>query len=260
MKESLIGKVALITGGTTGIGLVVAQQLAARGVRVAMGGRDQLRGEAAVRSIGDVSKALFVQTDVSDESQVQALVQQTVNHYGGIDFLFNNAGIEGLLGPLTTNTEHVLDQLLAINVKGVLLTLKHVLPHLIERTGGIIVNTASFVGTTVPFPDAVAYGATKAAVLSITRSVALGYANDQIQVYAVCPWITDTPMVDRLTGHQSDAKAAFGSSNPSGRIATPEDIAHVVLSLFFQELDLQSGDAVLVDSGAVWNKIHHLSA
>jgi NAD(P)-dependent dehydrogenase (short-subunit alcohol dehydrogenase family) len=101
----------------------------------------------------------------------------------------------------------------------------------------------------VPLPNA----------LSITRSVALGYANDQIQVFAVCPWITDTPMVDRLTGHQSDAKAAFGSSNPSGQIATPADIAQVVVSLFSQELDLQSGDAVLVDNGAVYTKIQPLS-
>ncbi|GAB3044963.1 SDR family NAD(P)-dependent oxidoreductase [Spirosoma pulveris] len=260
MNESLIGKVALITGGTTGIGLAVAQQLAARGIRVVLSGRDQQRGEAAVSLIDDASKTLFVQADVSDESQVQALVEKAVHHYGGIDFLFNNAGIEGMLGPLTTNTEAVLDQILAINVKGVLLTIKHVLPHLLKRAGGIIVNTASFVGTTVPFPDAVAYGATKAAVLSITQSVAVGYALDQIQVFAVCPWITDTPMVDRLTGHQSDAKAAFGSSNPSGRIASPADIAQVVLAIYSQKLALQSGDAVLVDHGGVWTKIQPVSA
>ena len=132
--------------------------------------------------------------------------------------------------------------------------MKHAIPHIAERGGGIVINTASFVGTTVPFPDGVLYGATKAAVLSMTRSVAAGSAEQNVRVFAVCPWITDTPMVDRLTGHRAEAKAQFGGINPSGRIATPEDIAGVVLSIFTGGADLESGDAVLVDSGGTTEK------
>jgi len=134
-----------------------------------------------------------VQADVSQENQVQALVQQTLAHYGQLDFVFNNAGTEGTPGPLMDTTEESLEDILATNVKGTLLVLKHVLPPLLAQGRGIIVNTASFIGTVVPFPDAMPYGATKAAVLSVTRALAAGYAKDHLQFFVVCPWTTDSP-------------------------------------------------------------------
>lgn len=259
MSNDLKNKVAVITGGTSGIGLVVARQLAARGVRVVLAGRDPEQGQAAARSIGDDTRALFVPADVRHESQVQALVQQTLAHFGQLDLLFNNAGMEGTPGPITSTTAQSLDDILATNVKGVLLAIKHALPPLLARGGGIIVNTSSFIGTVVPFPDAMPYGATKAAVLSITRALAAGYAKDHLQAFAVCPWTTDTPMVDRLAGNQADAKAAFGAGNPSGHLATPDDIAHVVVALFAGESELPNGEAVLVDSGSATSQIHPMS-
>jgi NAD(P)-dependent dehydrogenase (short-subunit alcohol dehydrogenase family) len=250
-------KVALITGGSTGIGKAVAFQLAQAGITVVIAGRDQRRGESAAAELtANGATARFIQTDVRREPEVENLVRQTLHHYGRIDYLFNNAGTEGTLGPLETTTEAVIDEVLATNIKGVLLSIKQVLPVMREQGGGMIINTASFVGTTLPLPAAIVYGATKAAVISITQSVAAAGAADAITVFAVCPWVTDTPMVDRLTGHQPEAKAGFGASiNPSGQIATTDDIAGIVCVLFGGRLALASGEAVLVDSGGVLNKI-----
>lgn len=262
MKDSLKDKVALLTGGTSGIGLAVAQQLAARGVRVVLAGRDPQQGQPAAQALGDPAKALFVQADVSNESQVQALVQRTLAQYGRLDFVFNNAGTEGTPGPLPETTAESLEDILATNVKGTLLVLKHVLPPLLAQGSGTIVNTASFIGTVVPFPEAMPYGATKAAVLSITRALAAGYGKDHLHFFAVCPWTTDSPMIDRLVAgkdNQAAAKASFGAGNPSSQLATPADIAHVVVALLAGESDLPNGEAVLVDSGSATSQIQPIS-
>lgn len=262
MQDSLQNKVALLTGGTSGIGLAVAQQLAARGVRLVLAGRNSQQGEQAAQALGDPTKVLFVQADVSRENQVEALVQRTLAQYGQVDFVFNNAGAEGTPGPLTETTEEGIEELLATNVKGTLLVLKHVLPPLLAQGSGIIVNTASYIGTVMPFPVAMPYGATKAAVLSITRALAAGYAKDHLQFFAVCPWTTDSPMIDRLVEGQEDkeaAKANFATVNPSGKLATPADIARAVVALFAGESDLPNGEAVLVDSGSTTSQIQPMS-
>lgn len=256
MSNVLRGKVALVTGGTSGLGLSVARQLAELGVQLVVAGRNQQQGQQVAQELSQQTSALFVATDVGQESQVKALVQQTLDQYGQIDFLFNNAGVEGTPGPLIETTEAGIDELLATNVKGVLLVLKHVLPSMLKQQGGIIVNTASFIGTVMPFPEAMPYGASKAAVLSITRAMAAGYGKDQIRTYAVCPWATDTPMLDRLAGDDAQVKAGFGSLNPSGQLVQPAEFAHVVVSLFRGEMDLANGEAVLVDSGSVSEPIH----
>ena len=254
-------KVAIITGGTTGIGKEVSEMLAAQQVTVVLAARDKVRGENIAAALTEKgAQALFVQTDVSKEDSVKNLIRETLSHYGRIDYLFNNAGIEGTLGPLESSTEAVIDDVLAINIKGVALCIQHAAPVMVDQGGGVIINTASFVGTTMPLPIAVIYGASKAAVISITQSVAAGYPDQSIRVYAVCPWVTDTPMVDRLTGHEPEAKAGFGASiNPSGKIATPSDIAGAVVALFNGEGDAKSGDALLVDSGGILQKIIPMS-
>jgi NAD(P)-dependent dehydrogenase (short-subunit alcohol dehydrogenase family) len=201
----------------------------------------------------------FVRTDVRIENAIQTLYDYALETYGGLDFLFNNAGIEGVLGPMGANSEEVIDDVLAVNVKGVFLGMKQVLPIFVRGTGGTIVNTSSFVGTVLPFPDAVLLGATQAGVISMTQSVAAGYADRNIKVYAVCPWFTDTPMADRLTGQRAEAKSQFGSYNPSGKVASPDDVARVVLSLFAGDENFESGDAVLVDSGGATQKIRPMS-
>jgi len=152
------------------------------------------------------------------------------------------------------------DEILAINVKGAFLCLKHVLPGMQARRSGVVVNTASFVGTVVPFPDGALYGASKAAVISLTQSAAVASAEHNVRVFAVCPWITDTPMIDRLTGHQLEAKRQFGAINPSGAIVTPPEVAAVVVRLFSGDEALDNGGAILVDSGGTIQRVRPATA
>ena len=202
----------------------------------------------------------FLKTDVRIENAISGLFDQAIELYGGLDYLFNNAGIEGVLGPISETSEEIIDDVLSINIKGVFLCMKQVLPYFTKQGGGIIVNTSSFVGTVLPFPDAVLLGATQAGVISMTQSVAAGFASKNIRVFAVCPWLTDTPMVDRLTHHQAEAKSRLAGMNPSGQAATPEDVANVVLAMFAGDPSFQSGDAVLVDHGGATQKIRPMSA
>jgi NAD(P)-dependent dehydrogenase (short-subunit alcohol dehydrogenase family) len=243
MAETLRGQTAVITGGASGIGLAVARLAHQHGAHVVIAGRRVAEGEAAATSVG--AGARFIRTDVRDETDVAALMQDA----GAVDLLFNNAGIEGPLATIDAYPAAAIDDVLATNVKGTFLCIKHALPRMQAR-GGVIVNTASFVGTVVPFPAGALYGATKAAVLSLTQTMAAATADARIRVYAVCPWITDTPMVDRLTGHQPEAKAQFGSLNPSRQVVHPEDVARIVVSMFAGTTQLPNGSAVLVDRGA----------
>jgi NAD(P)-dependent dehydrogenase (short-subunit alcohol dehydrogenase family) len=250
MTDAVAGKVAVVTGGATGIGKAVATRLAARGAKVVMAGRDHIRGKTSAYDLTKQGyEVKFLRTDVRIENAINTLFDQTLDLYGGLDMLFNNAGIEG-----------VVDDVLAINVKGVFLCMKQVLPLFVRQGGGIIVNTSSFVGTVLPFPDAVLLGATQAGVVSMTQSVAAGFASENVKVFAVCPWLTDTPMVDRLAQHQAAAKNRLAGMNPSGMAATPEDVANVVLALFSGESGFQSGDAILVDHGGATQKIRPMSA
>ena len=261
MIDSFAGKIAVVTGGTSGIGAAVAALLARKRARVIIAGRNQQRGDRAAYALTregyDVS---FVQTEISYEADVKWLVHQTLSGCGGIDYLFNSAGIEGILGTIAVNGEEILDEILAVNVKGAFLCMKHAIPRMMDRGGGVIVNAASFVGTTVPLAERVMYGAANAAVLSMTRSVAAGVVNSSVRIFAVCPWTTDTPMTDRLTGDQPHAKARLAALNPSGRLASPKDVAGVVLAMFAGNSTLKSGDAVLVDSGGAIQRVRPMSA
>jgi NAD(P)-dependent dehydrogenase (short-subunit alcohol dehydrogenase family) len=254
--EQLKDKVVVVTGGYGGIGRATALKLAANGAKVVIAGRNPLRGEPVVKIITDAGgDAVFVQTDVRHEPEVSALFEQAVSTFGGLDGLFNNAGIEGVLGPVTECPEDARDDVLDVNVKGVFLGFKHAIPAMLRFGGGTIVNTSSFVGTTVPFPDGVVYGASKAAVLSMTASVAVAFADQGIRVYAVLPWMTDTPMANRLAGDRPAAKAQFAKLNPSGKLVKPEDIAGVVAAMLAGAPEYKSGDAVLVDYGGHTQKV-----
>jgi NAD(P)-dependent dehydrogenase (short-subunit alcohol dehydrogenase family) len=241
----------VITGGGSGIGRATAEQLGRDGARMIIAGRDRARGEATVRAAARAGgHARFVETDVASERSVRAAIDAAVDVFGGLDYLFNCAGCEGPMGAITDLTEEDCDQLLAVNLKGPMMAAKHAIPHMIARGGGCVVNAASFLGT-VPFPVGSAYGASKAGLIHFTRSLAAGYAAQGVRAYAVCPYVTDTPMTDRLTGGHPAMKRRFAGMNPSGCIAQPEDIACVVAELFAGATDFESGDAVLVDSGAI---------
>jgi NAD(P)-dependent dehydrogenase (short-subunit alcohol dehydrogenase family) len=263
MAKRFEGQVFVVTGGATGIGGAAAQVLGARGARLVLAGRNAERGDTFVRHLASEGiEARFVRTDVSREAEVVALFEAADRAYGRIDGLFNNAGLE-LQGvaPLAEWSEADCDLMLSVNVKGMFLGMKHAIPRLTKAGGGTIINCSSFVGTLVPLPDAPIYGATKAAIISMTRSLAAGYADKGVRIYAVCPWMTDTPMNDRLTGHAPEHKEALaGQLNPSGKLASAMDVGRVVADLFAGDTSYPPGEALFVDHGGALTRLAPLQA
>lgn len=245
----MTGKTAVITGGTGGIGFAAAGCLAATGAKIVIAGRDAGRGKQAADALAsqgaDVS---FVQTDVAQDDQVAALADTAAGD-GTIDIWFNNAGTEGAAGPIEAVSDETVRDLMAVNVKGVYSGIRHAARRM--ASGGVIVNTASFVGTVAPVPVAVAYGATKAAVVSMTRSAAVALGEQGITVYAICPYIVDTSMVDRLTGGAGpEARAGFAAQfAPSGKLTPPGDIGKVVADLAAGSEGYPTGTVLMVDAG-----------
>jgi NAD(P)-dependent dehydrogenase (short-subunit alcohol dehydrogenase family) len=192
---TFIGKVALITGGTSGIGKETALQLAKAGAKVVVAGRRPAEGNAVAAEIQAAGgEAVFVQTDVTMEDQVKHLVDETVRHFGRLDIAFNNAGIEQL-GPITDVTEADYRKVFDINVLGIFLSQKYEIPAMLKSGGGSIINTSSIVGH-VAMPGASIYIASKHAVEGITKTTALEMAGQGIRVNAVAPGAIATEMID----------------------------------------------------------------
>jgi len=250
LNGSMKNKVALITGGTSGIGAAAALQLARAGAKVVVAGRRENEGQAVVKAIENAGgQALFVKTDVSREADVKALVDKTVAKFGRLDFAFNNAGVEGTAGVTTDkqteeNYRHTFD----INVLGLLLTMKHEIPAILKN-GGAIVNTSSVVGQ-IGMPGFGVYTASKHAVNGLTRSAALEYAKQGVRVNAVAFGTIQTPMVDRMVG---EAKTNNGQRDwlaglhPVGRLGTVEEAAQAVIALL--ENPFITGAVLSVDGG-----------
>jgi NAD(P)-dependent dehydrogenase (short-subunit alcohol dehydrogenase family) len=244
----LSGKVAIVTGGDSGIGKAISQLFAAEGASVVIADiRDSGTAESISASGG---VATYARADVSDEEQARVLVALTVGRYGGIDILCNNAGIE-LLKPLTETTEGEWDRLFGVNLKGVFLVSKHAVPEMLRRGGGSIVNTASQLGL-VGLPNFTAYSASKAGVILLTRSMALEYARQNIRVNCICPGPVQTPMLERELLTESDPEAArkmWAGRQPIGRLGRPEEIAQAALFLASGRSSFVIGHALVVDGG-----------
>ena len=250
---SLQGKVALVTGATSGIGKASAIALAKAEAKVVLSGRRIEAGRAIAESIvASGGDAIFVQTDVGDETQIQNLIEQTVAKYGKLDIAFNNAGVEGEFGIVTVEqtAEHY-QSVFDINVKGVLLAMKHEIPAMLANGGGAIINTAS-VAATVGIPSAGIYAASKHAVLGLTRSTALEYAQQGIRVNALSPGGVDTEMMQRANGtpeEASEGREFFKNLHPLGRFATPEEIAETVVFLASPAAAFMTGSNLVTDGG-----------
>jgi len=250
LNGSLKDKVALITGGASGIGEAAAFQLARAGARVVVAGRRENEGQAVVKAIEKAGgQALFVKTDVSREADAKALVDKTVDTFGRLDFAFNNAGVEGTAGVTTDkqteeNYRHTFD----INVLGLLLTMKHEIPAILKN-GGAIVNTSSVVGQ-IGMPGFGVYTASKHAVNGLTRSAALEYAKQGVRVNAVAFGTIQTPMVDRMVGEaktNNTQRDWLAGLHPVGRLGTVEEAAQAVIALL--ENPFITGAVLSVDGG-----------
>jgi len=249
--NELTNKVALVTGGTSGIGAAAALAFARAGANVVVSGRREKEGNEVVGHIKqNGGEARFVRTDVTDEAQVAALVQATLSAYGRLDAAFNNAGIEGEVGkPTHEQSLANYHQVMNINVLGVLLAMKHEIPAMLKTGGGAIVNTSS-VGGLIGFPGVGVYVASKHAVLGLTKSAALEYATQGIRVNAVSPGGIVTPMLDRFTGGQdSEFFKQLEAMHPVGRAGRPEEIAEAVLWLCTDKASFVTGQSLTVDGG-----------
>ena len=249
MKNDLQGKVAIITGGTSGIGRDTAVLFAEAGAKVVVAGRREAEGNETVdliRKAGGVG--LFVQTDVSKARDIEALVRRSVEKFGRVDTAFNNAGIEGNWRPIVDQSEEEWDHVININLKGVWLCVKHEIQQMLKQGGGgTIVNMSSVAGL-MGAPAAAPYCASKHGVIGLTRTAALEYAKQKIRVNAVCPAVIETPMEQRRFGEPEAHKYAL-SMHPIGRLGTPREIAEAVLWLCSEKSSFMTGHYIVLDGG-----------
>jgi NAD(P)-dependent dehydrogenase (short-subunit alcohol dehydrogenase family) len=246
-------RVALVTGGASGIGRATALLLAREGAAITIADLDAAGGQAIVQEImAGGGRAIFVPCDVSRVADCQRAVQQAVATFGGLDILFNNAGIIRRADVLDT-TEEEWDRVMAVNVKSIFLMSKCAIPHLAERGGGAIVNTASGWGL-AGGRNAVSYCASKGAVVNMTRAMALDHGHQNIRVNCICPGDTDTAMLRdeaRQLGQADEQFLQGAADRPLQRIGQPEDIAQAVLYLATDASSFVTGTALLVDGGGL---------
>jgi len=251
MAGLLQGKIALVTGGGSGIGRATALRIAREGAKVMIADYIPEGGERTVRMIKEAGgEASFVSADVSIARQVEAMVNETVKVYGRIDCAFNNAGIEGKMASTVDCTEEVFDRTIAINLKGVWLCLKYEIPQMVKQGGGAIVNTASIAGL-VGFEGLPAYNASKGGVVQLTRTAALEYAKKNIRVNCVCPGVIRTPMVERLIDTGGFTEQELYAGEPVGRMGKPEEIAEGVLWLLSDAASFVTGHPLVIDGAWV---------
>ena len=249
----LTGKRALVTGAASGIGRATAVLFACEGAAVAVVDLDETRGRAVVEAIvEDGGQAIFVPCDVTQAADCRRAVRQTVDQLGGLDILFNNAGIIRRATVLDT-TEEEWDRVMAVNVKAIFLLSKYAVPIMAQAGGGVIVNTGSGWGL-VGGRNAVSYCASKGAVVNMTRAMALDHGGQNVRVNCICPGDTDTGMLRneaRQLGAAEEDFLAEAADRPLGRIGRPEDIAQAVLYLASDASSFVTGTTLVVDGGGL---------
>jgi NAD(P)-dependent dehydrogenase (short-subunit alcohol dehydrogenase family) len=242
-------KVALVTGGSSGIGKATALAFAQRGAKVVIASRGQEKGEAAVAEIKALGgDALWIQTDVSQADQVEALARRTVEAYGRLDYAFNNGGSGGKGGWVTDIQEADWDATIDGYLKSVWLCMKYELIEMLKQGSGAIVNNSSVDGQRA-FPWDPVYSAAKHGVLGLTKSAALQYADKGIRINAVCPGWIRTPPVEDMIKHNPESKHGMLQHQPIGRLGEPEEVAETVVWLCSDSASLIVGTALAVDGG-----------
>lgn len=251
MTDRLKNKVAIITGAARGIGKAAAIIFAKEGAKVVIADLDDQGALDVVNLIkADGNEAMYVRTNLTSAADVEALVSLTVETYGKLDILYNNAGIN-LFAQLADTKEEDWDKVMQVNVKSVYLTCKYAIPVMKERGYGVILNTAS-AAAIVGLRNLAAYTASKGAVLQLTRNIALDYAKNGIRVNAICPGVTATEMTEKVIMDDPDpvaARARFDRVIPRGTMAVPSEIAMAALFLVSDESSYIVGAAIPVDGG-----------
>lgn len=245
-------KVVLVTGGASGIGRATALAFAAQGAKVMVADVDVTGGEETCQLISTRNgQAQFVQTDVSQNAQVEAMLQSTLAAYGKLDIACNNAGIEGQMVPTADYEEAMFRKVIDINLTGVWLCMKYEIPAILAQGGGAIVNVSSVAGV-IGAATASAYTAAKHGVIGLTRSAALEYAAAGLRINAICPAYIETPMVMERhmnAGHDEKIYRRFSKAHPIGRMGKPEEVADGILWLASPQSSFVTGHALVLDGG-----------
>ena len=247
MERIFQNKVAVVTGGSFGIGKAVAKAFAKRGAKVVIA--DWVEDYSTLKEIQDEGgSAIFVKCDVSKTGDVTGLIRETIETFKRLDFAVNNAGIEGATAPTHECTEENWDKTISINLKGVWLCMKQEIPHMLKQGKGAIVNIASIAGL-VGFTGLPAYVVSKHGIVGLTKTAALEYAKQGIRINAVCPGVIRTAMVDRVTGKDKAAEKQFEAMEPVGRMGEPEEVAESIVWLCSDAASFITGHALAVDGG-----------
>ncbi len=246
---SLSGKVAIVTGGSSGIGRACAIAFAREGASVVVASRREDEGQETVRLIKEAgSDGFFVKTDVAKEADVSTMVGKTVARYGRLDYAVNNAGIEQVPSPLIDQTEETFDQIININLKGVWLSMKYQIRQMLTNGGGAIVNISSAAGL-VAIPGIPIYTASKHGVVGLTKAVAVEYAKQGIRVNVVCPGSIQTDMYERFAKGNAQGIEQMKQMHPIGRVGKAEEIANAAIWLCCDGASFVTGQSLGVDGG-----------
>jgi len=239
-------KVAVITGGSSGIGRATAIAFAEKGAKVVIG--DRRKGEETVKLVQEAgSEAIFVQTDVTEAAEVENLISQAVETYGRIDYAFNNAGTEGIVGPGIEQSESNWNHVIDTNLKGTWLSMKYQIPQMLKQGGGVIVNNSSIAGL-IGLSNLSIYSASKHGVIGLTKSLALEHAKANIRINAVCPGLIQTDLADRAFSDEG-SKAKMVAAHPIGRIGMPDEVAKAVVWLCSDAASFITGHSLAIDGG-----------
>jgi len=244
------GRVAVVTGGCSGIGLATVRRFAAEGARLVIGDIDDERGSDLVDELGGLDHATYVHVDVTDKEQVDALFRTAKDTYGSVDIAFNNAGIS------PPDDDSILDtdldawrRVQEVNLTSVYLCCKAALPYMLEQRSGSIINTASFVAVMGAATSQISYSASKGGVLAMTRELGVQFARDGIRVNALCPGPVNTPLLKELFAKDAERAARRLVHVPMGRFGEPEEMANAVLFLASDESSFMTASTFLVDGG-----------
>jgi NAD(P)-dependent dehydrogenase (short-subunit alcohol dehydrogenase family) len=248
MNVELKGKVAIVTGGTKGIGAAIARKFVACGAEVMACGNEPNEGDSS----GNLRTSIF---NVASDAEMKRLVEETRDAFGGVDILVNSAGIQRY-GTVVDTPEETWDEVLSVNLKGVFLASKYAIPEIAKRGGGTVINVAS-VQAFASQLNVAAYTASKGAIVALTRAMALDHADQNIRVNVICPASVDTPMLrwaaDLWKGHKTaeETLRAWGSAHPVGRVGRPDEIAAVAAFLAADLCPFMTGADLKIDGGVL---------